>query len=220
MKCPAVASGAEHHGFGAHGMDFAGQDIHGYQAPADVVLHDQIHTVPFAVKFDSMPQGLLVNRVKQHMAGIVSRIIRPRGRMAAKPPLGDPPIGQPAEDAAHMLVSIDNFRRLPDHDLDRVLVPQPIRSFNRVKHMQIKAVNQLLIRRNHLERPARACAGHRADVVQRCGDPPLGRAAVGAQRVDLRQDPDILHPLLRRRHSRPGSCQAGADHDHIMRYRL
>ena len=164
-----------------------------------------------------MAQRLFVDGVQQDMTGPVGRIVGARGAVAAKTALGDAAVRRAAEDAAHVLVGVDDVDGLLDHDLDGILVAQPVRPLDGVEHVQFPAVDRAHRRAGSVpDGPRGPVSGNRPDIVQCGGDAALGRAAVRAQRVDLGQHADIFHALLCGRHGGPGSGQAGADDDHIM----
>jgi len=173
-----VAARAEHDRFGAQGDDLARVDVHGDHALAHVVFHDQVEGEPLAVELDAVLVRLLVNGVQQDVPGPVGGVVGAGDAMPAEAPLSDTSVGRAAEDTAHVLVGINDVNGLFDHDLDGVLVAQPVRPLDGVEHMQLPAINRLGVGRNLLQRAARAGAGDRTDVVQRGGDAALGRPAV------------------------------------------
>src|SRR5512143_3961014 len=76
--------------------------------------------------------------------------------MPAKSSLVDPAIRRAAEDTAHVLVFIDHLRRILDHDLDGILITQPVRTFDGVEDVRINAVAGLITGRHLFERAFRA----------------------------------------------------------------
>src|SRR5262249_18623400 len=98
------------------------------------------------------------------------------------------------EGHAEVLEVEDLLRRLAAHHFDRVLVAEVVRPLDRVEGVRLPGV-----------------AG-----VQRRVDPALGGVRVGADRVDLAEDPD-RYPLLGGGESGALAGEAGADYEHVMR---
>src|SRR5690606_24435944 len=180
---PAIAAGAKEDRLGADQVQLAAGDVQSHDAPADAILDDEVEAVPFAIELHAVAEGLLVDGVQEHVAGEVGGVVSARRAVPAKTALGDAAVGQAAEDAAHVLVGINDLRRLFDHQLDRVLVAEPVRALDRVEPVLLPAIGEGGIGRNGLQGAAGAAVGHRADVVQHGGDAALGCPAVRAQRV-------------------------------------
>ena len=143
----AITARAEHHRLGAHRVNLAGEDVHRHDAAADVVLDDQVHAVPFAVELHAVAQRLFVDGVQEDVARPVGGEAGARRAVPAEAPLVDAPIGRAAEHAAHVLVFVDHARRIVDHDLDRILIAQPVRAFDRVEDVRLQAVRRVRCRR-------------------------------------------------------------------------
>ena len=120
-----------------------------HNTPARAVcIHQQIDGEILDEEFGRMPQGLAVERVQHRMAGAVSgctRALRWRplaklGRHATKRALVDLAVLSPAERHAVMLKLIDRRRRIPAKILDRILVAEPIGTFDGVVHMPFPAI--------------------------------------------------------------------------------
>ena len=60
------------------------------------------------------------------MTGPVGSIIGPRRAVAAKAALGNTAVRRAAENTAHMLIGKEDIRRILDHNLDSILVAQPV----------------------------------------------------------------------------------------------
>jgi hypothetical protein len=153
-------------------------------------------------KLASCFKRLLIEGVQHGMAGAIRRgagalrnaLAEVRGH-AAERPLINPPILGARERHAVMFELDDRGRRLLAHELDGVLIAQPIRALDRVVHV-----------------PAPVIGAH---VAERRGDPALRRDRVAARGKHLGQAggrQTRLGQTKRRAQSRP----AGADHHHIV----
>jgi hypothetical protein len=115
-----------------------------------------------------------------------------------------------------VFVGVDDTGRFAHQDLHRVLVAQPIRTFDRIEEVQLEAVGRFAVFGSRFERACVARAGRRPHVSQGGGDAALRRAAVRAQRVNLGENPDILDAALRRGQRPPRPGQPGADDEDVV----
>ena len=180
----AVAAGGEHDGLGLDGLDLPAEDVVGDEALAGVVADHEVEGVPLAVDLDAALEQLLEEDGEQGVAGAVGGVDGARGGVAAEAPLGDAAVVHAGEGAAHVLELEDVLRRLATEYLGGVLVDEEVAALDGVVHVQLPRV---------------VVGG----VAERGGDAALGRAGVGAQRVDLGEDGDVDAGVL-------GDCERGA----------
>src|SRR5918996_3019254 len=168
---------------------------------ARAVDHEEVEYEELVVELDALLGALLEQRLQDHVAGAIGRVTRSfYGRLtviasvSAEPPLVDLPIGRAVEREAHALELEDGMHRLLAHDVDRVLVGEEVRALHRVEGMPLPGV--LL------------------DVCKGRAHAPLGRARVGAGRIELRND-GRAHPL-RCLEGGPQPGPTGADDDGVV----
>jgi hypothetical protein len=173
------ATGREEHGFGVEHVDVAGLDIHGDDAGADTVVGQQEIEHHELVEEGDLPlERSLVERLKDHVAGTISRIASPAHwtltevtGVTTEAPLIDPTIRCPVEGKSPMLEFDDGVDRLAGEDFGRVLIDEVVAALHGVEHMPDPVV--LL------------------DVPEGSGDPTLSSTGVRANRIQFADDGHI-----------------------------
>ena len=153
-------------------------------------------------ELDAVLDGLLVQRLQDHVAGPVGREARPADGplaevpgVAAEPALVDLAVGRPVERQAHVLELDDGLDRLAGQDLRRVLVDQVVAALDGVEHVPLPVV--LL------------------EVAEGGADAALGGAGVGAGRIELGQDRGV-DPGLGQLDGGPQAGAAGPDDQGVV----
>ena len=136
---------------------------------------------------------LLVEHVHDRLAGDVGDVVGAGGGGAAEGAGAELAFLVAVEGDAEVLEVEDLLRRLAGHDFDRVLVAEVVGALDRVEGVRLPGV-----------------AG-----VQRGVDPALGGIGVGADRVDLADDPD-RYAFLGGREGGALAGEAGADYENVM----
>ncbi len=149
----------------------ARDDVPGEHADAAPAVDREIDREELLVDRDLVLQELLVEHVDEDVPRDVGRVNRARRAGRAERALCDAAVGEAREHGAHVLELVDVARSLRAHDLDRVLVAQVVGALDRVERVDLRAV----LRR----------------VPERGVDATLGRAGVGARRMQLRDDRDV-----------------------------
>ncbi len=158
--------------------------VQGHDAAARPVLHDQIDREVLDEKSSRVLDGLLVQGVQHRVTGAIrGRARAMRGalaevrRHAAEGSLIDPAFGGTRERQSVVLELDDGRRRLLAHELDGVLVAEPVRPFHGVVHVPAPVVLTHVPERG-------ADASLRGDGVTSCREQ-LGEA--GCRKTRLRQ---------------------------------
>src|SRR5574340_229727 len=181
----------------------AGLDRNGGDTEAIAVgVAQQIECEILVEELRAMLDILLVKRVQQRMAGAVGSGTRPRGllaaevlRLAAEGTLVDGAVVEARERQPHVLEFVYCAGGLTAHELDRILIPQPVAALDRVVHVPFPAVvvdvgkrgGDAALRR-HGVRARRENLGHHRDLVvgarelQRCAQ--SGAAAADDERIE------------------------------------
>src|SRR5512139_873343 len=120
-------------------------------------------------------------------------------RLAAERPLINFPVVEARKRQAHVLELVHRAGRLAAHELDRVLVAQPIAALDRVVHVPFPAVV--------------------VDVGERGGDAALRRHGVRARRKYLRYHRDLV-VRARELQRRAEPCAAAADDERVEAARV
>ena len=167
----AVAAAGEDHRLRLEELHRAVGDVAGDDAAALAVLVDrQRRAEPLLVAGDLLGvlHQLLVEHVHDRLAGDVGDVVGAGGGGAAEGAGAELALLVAVEGDAEVLEVEDLLRRLAGHDFDRVLVAEVVGALDRVEGVRLPGV-----------------AG-----VERRVDPALGGVGVGADRVDLADDPD------------------------------
>ena len=170
----AVAAGGEDHGMRAVAMQPARGHVQRHHAAAGAVLHDEIEREVFDEELGVVLDRLLVQRVQHRVAGAVGRgagavrraLAVMRGH-AAEWPLVDAAVVGARERHAVVLELDDRGRRFLAHELDGVLVAEPVRALDGVVEMEAPVVL--------------------AHVAERGGDAALRGHGMAARREHLRE---------------------------------
>jgi len=172
-KNPPRSARSKEHRFGVQDEDFAG--FHFERRHADHItigIADQIERHPFDKKLGLRAHIALIERVQHGVPGSVSRRASALHRrlakfshVAAEGALVDFAVFQPIERHAEVFQLDHDFRRLSTHELDRILVTEPVGALDRVVHMPFPLVF--------------------LDIAQRSGNAALRRNRVRARRENL-----------------------------------
>ena len=143
----AVAAGGEDRRVRAEAVQRAFGQIEGHDAAAHAVLHDQIDREVLDEERRRVPDRLLIERVQHRVAGAVGRragalrdaLAVMRGH-AAEGALIDAAALGARERHAVVLELDDRGRRLLAHELDGVLVAEPVRALDGVVHVPAPVV--------------------------------------------------------------------------------
>jgi hypothetical protein len=192
----AVAAGAEDHRLRLEQLHRAVGDVAGDDAAALAVLvHGQGAAEPLLVAGDLLGvlHQLLVEHVHDRLAGDVGDVVGAGGGGAAEGAGAELALLVAVEGDTEVLKVEDFLRRLSGHDFDRVLVAEVVGALNRVEGVGLPGVTG----------------------VERRIDPALGGVGVGANGVDLADDPDG-DAFLRCRKSCPLAGEPGPDYENVM----
>jgi hypothetical protein len=145
---PARAAGGQQHGLGLEDVQFAG--LHLERGDADHValgVADQVQRHPLDEEVGARLDVLLVQRVQHRVAGTVGRgtgalhrLLAVVGGVAAERTLVDRAVGVAVERHAEVLELVDDLRRLAAHELDRVLVAEPVGALDGVEEVVVPVV--------------------------------------------------------------------------------
>ena len=199
---PAGAAGREHHRLGLQHVQLAG--LHLERGDADdgaLGVADQVERHPLDEEIGARLDVLLVERVQHRVAGAVGggagaldRLLAVVRGVAAERALVDRAVRVAVERHAEVLELVDDVRRLAAHELDRVLVAEPVAALDGVVEVVVPVVL--------------------AHVAERSADPALRRDRVRAGREHLGQDGDV-EPGEREPQRRLHPRAAGADDDDV-----
>ena len=147
-------------------MQRAGGEVERHDAAAGAVLHDEIEREVFDEEFGVVLDRLLVQRVQHRVtgairrrAGAMRRALAVVSRHAAERALIDAAVGGARERHAVVLELDDRGRRFLAHELDRVLVAEPVRPLDGVVEMEAPVVLAHVAERGARCRPARPPCG-------------------------------------------------------------
>ena len=143
--CPA---GGEQRGARLDQHGFAGFDVHGGDAEAIAFgIAHQIERKIFVEELRAMLDVLLVQRMQHGVAGAVGGSAGAGGlfaaeilRLPAERALIDLAVVQARKRQAHVFEFVHRAGRFAAHELDRVLVAQPVATLDRVVHVPFPAV--------------------------------------------------------------------------------
>src|SRR3954453_1201551 len=192
----AVATGGEDHRLRLEELHLPVGDVAGDDAAALAVLVEGERAAePLLVAGDLLGvlHQLLVEDVHDRLAGDVGDVVGAGGGGAAEGAGAELSLLVAVEGDAEVLEVEDFLRRLPGHDFDRVLVAQVVGALDRVERVGLPGVAR----------------------VQRRVDAALGGVGVGADRVDLADDPD-RYTFLSGGESRPLAGETGPDCENVM----
>ena len=143
----AITAGGEDHGVRAIAMQPARGQVERHDAAAGAVLHDEVEREIFDEEFGVVLDRLLIQRVQHRVAGAI------RGRAgamrralavvrghAAERALVDAAVVGARERHAVVLELDDRGRRFLAHELDGVLVAEPVRTLDGVVEMEAPVV--------------------------------------------------------------------------------
>ena len=199
---PPGAAGGEHHRLGLQDVQLAG--LHLERGDADhraLGVADQVERHPLDEEVGPGLDVLLVERVQHRVAGAVGRgagalhrLFAVVGGVAAERALVDRAVRIAVERHAEVLELVDDVRRLAAHELDRVLVAEPVGALDRVVEVIVPVVL--------------------AHVAERGADAALRRDRVRAGREHLGQHGDV-QAGARQAQRRLHAGAAGADDDDV-----
>src|SRR5215469_17272962 len=159
----AIAAGGEQDEMGTKAMQGTVFEVPCHHAAACAFLvHDQIERKILNEELRVVAQTLLIERVDERMTGPVGggastmrRItLAVIGHMAPEWPLPDPAVLGARERHAELLEFDDCGDRIATHVFDRILIAEPVRTFDGVVHVPAPVV--------------------RPDIAERSADPALG----------------------------------------------
>ena len=172
------------------GVELPGGDLDGDDPSTLAVDHDQVEHVELVEERHALLDALLIEGLKDHVAGPVGRVTGPHHRnsglgslgpgggglvinrvglgVPAEPSLRDPPVGRPVEWQAHVLEVVDAVDGFLAENLGRRLVDQEVAPFDRVVGVVFPRVV--------------------FEVRQSGGDPSLSGPGVRPGRVELADD--------------------------------
>ena len=200
--CAAVAAGRHDHLMRAKAMQRAVGHVESDHAAAFAIFHDQVEREVLDEEIRFVLQRLLIQGVQHGVAGAVGRgagslrdaLAEVRGHAAERPLINAAILGA-RERHAVMLQFDDRGRRLLAHELDGVLIAEPVRALDRVVHV-----------------PAPIIGAH---VAERRRDAALRGDRVAARREHLGQAGG-RETGLGQSEGGAQSGAAGADDDHIV----
>src|SRR6185312_5982044 len=197
-----VAAGGENGHVRTEAMQLAFHHVERDHAAAGAVLHDEIDREIFDEESGRAPDRLLIERVQHRVpgtvrsgAGALRDALAELRRHAAEGPLIDAPLLGAGERHPVML-QLDHRRgRLLAHELDRILIAQPVGAFDGVVHV-----------------PAPVVLAH---VAEGRADAALSGHGVAARREEL-GDACGRESRLRQTQRGPQSRAARSDYDDIV----
>ena len=143
----AVAARGKERGLGVEQMEPALDHVPGQHAADHSLIDDEFEHVIFVEEFHAPAQTLLEQGVQHGVTRAVGRGAAAADRrlavvpgVAAEPALIDAAVVQAAEGQAHVFKLDDHVRGLPAHELDGVLIAQPVRALDRVVHVEMPGV--------------------------------------------------------------------------------
>ena len=178
----------------ADDVDVARLHLHDDGAGALALFHDEREDEPLLVHTDAEAQYLLVENVKERLAGKVGDEEGTRMTLSAEGPGGELPFLISAEDHTHVLHGDDLMLRLTGQDFDCVLVGQVIAALDGLEGVVFPRI---------------------ASVGQGGVDASLSGVGVASYGVYLRYDGHV-HAVLAGSEGGPHSGQARPDHQHVM----
>ena len=198
----AVAARGENAHVRAEAMQLAFRQIERDDTATGAVLHDEVDHEVFDEEGRTVADRLLIQRMQHRMPGAIRRgagalrdALAKVRRHATEGTLVDAPLGGARKRQAIVLKFDDCGGGLLAHELDRILIAEPVRAFDRVIHV-----------------PAPVILAH---VAEGGADSALGRHRVAARRKELGD--------TRRRKSRLRKPEGGAqprtsraDHDDVV----
>jgi hypothetical protein len=196
------SAGRQQHDLGLEDVDVARLHLERRDADAVAVgIADQVERHPLDEEVGARLDVLLVQRVQHRVAGSVGRgagalhrLFAVVGGVAAERALVDRAVGVAVERHPEVLELVDDLGRLAAHELDRVLVAEPVGALDGVEEVVVPVVL--------------------VHVAERGADAALRRHGVRARREHLRQHGDVearQRELQRGAHARA----AGADDDDV-----
>ena len=190
-----VAARGEDHGLGGEELHRAVADVaHDRAGDLAFVAADEGGDEPLLVALDLVVlHQLLVEHVQDRLAGDVGDVVGACGGGAAEGARSELALLVAVEGDADVLEVEQLLRRLAAHDLDRVLVAEVVGALDGVERVRFPRVLG----------------------VERRVDPTLGSVRVGADRVDLGEDPDGRAPL-RGGEGRALAGEAGSDDEYVV----
>ena len=214
LEHAAHTPGGKEDRLGAEGVDLAGEDLIGYHATGGSILDQQVEDVVLVKELHVVAHTLLVERLEDHVAGVVGRIAGAAHRslakvvgVAAKGPLGDPAVRGAVEGQPPVLQLVYRLDGLLGHRLGCVLIDQVVAAFDRIKGMPLPQVFLAVAqgRANATLRRARVGPGgielaedrHAADLAQFQGCPQSRAASTDDDRIKRVIHSDCLADQLR-----------------------
>ena len=192
-----VAAGGEKHGLGLDEVEAAVYHVPGQDPAGLSLVHDEFQHQKLVEKPYLMPQAFLEQGVQHGVAGAVGRRAGAAHRglaevlgVAAEGPLVDAAVVQARKGKPHMLQLDDHLGGHAAHELDGVLVAQPVGALDRVPHVEMPVV--------------------RLHVAQGCADAALGAYRVASGGKHLADDGGVHLAAGLQGGPQPGA--AGAHH--------
>ena len=156
------AAGGEHRGLRLQDHDLAGFHLQrGHAQHVTVGVTDKIERHPFDEELRLRAHVALVERMQHRVAGAIGggastlhRLLAEVRRMAAERTLVDGAVRIAVEWHAEMLEFVDDLGRHAAHELDRILVAEPVGALDRVVHVPEPVVLATCCRATHRCRPA------------------------------------------------------------------
>src|SRR6516225_2884412 len=146
---PAIAAGGEHYEMRTKAMQGAVFEVPCHDpAACSFLVHDQVERKILDEELRIIAQALLIERVDKRMTGPIGggasamrRItLAVISHMAAEWPLPDPAALGAGKGHAEMLELDDCGYRAATHVFDRVLITEPVRTFDGVVHVPAPVV--------------------------------------------------------------------------------
>jgi hypothetical protein len=162
----AMPAGGKDDRLGMEDVHLAGGQLDRNHARGGPVDHQQVNRLEFVEEGHVVLHALLVERLQDHVTGAVGGMAGAPDRFAghvigmpAKRALGDLAIRRAVKGQAHVFQFVDGRHGLVAHELDRILVAQVIRAFDRVVGVPFGMVFFLACRALRRCRPGRCrCA--------------------------------------------------------------
>ena len=174
------AAGRQHDSLGRDRLQPAGPKIPGQNAAGTFLGQHQPPGKELLVDLDPALEQLFIKELKQHVAGHVGRVDRPRRPGAAEGTLRQPALVGTVKEGAPALELVDVARRLVAEQLDRVLVAEVVGALDGVGGVLLRTVGAgVSERRVH---SAAGRAGVAAGGMQLGDERHLGARVVGFDR--------------------------------------